>query len=174
MTGLLGQTVVAGVLSFLIAAQSTAPSKGDHTPASNVPQHSPEQLDFGNAAEGETALRTFSLTTNSSGSVSVTITPGLFHLMEFREIAPVRGKSRGQSGSDLRSRIKSKQYKAGSFQCNMDANVQIQLDIVFSPSLSATPGGQSAVMKVSGPGPHGNWVFTVPLRGAIIVAKPAK
>ena len=173
MTGLLGQTVVAGVLSFLIAAQSTAPSKGDHTPASNVPQHSPEQLDFGNAAEGETALRTFSLTTNSSGSVSVTITPGLFHLMEFREIAPVRGKSRGQSGSDVRSRIKYKPDQAGPFQWIMDANVQIQLDIVFSPK-PATPVEQSGLMKVSGPGPHGNWAFAVPLRGTVIAGKPSR
>ena len=161
----LGQIFVVCALSFLIAAQSTVPPKGDHTLAPNAPQHSPEQLDFGHVAESETALRTFSLTTNNSGSISVTITPGSFRLVEFREIAPIRGKGHGQSGSDLRSRIKYKKDEAGPFQWSMDANVQIQLDIVFSPRLPATPGEQSALMKVSGPGPHGNWVFTVPLRG---------
>ena len=174
MRATLGEIFVAGVLSFLIAAQSTAPPKAAQTQTFTAPQHSPEQLDFGNAAEGETALRTFSLTTNSSGSVRVTITPGPFRLVEFREIAPARGKGHGQPGSDLRSRIKYKKDEAGPFEWSMDASVQIQLDIVFSPRLPATPGEQSAFMKVSGPGPHGNWVFTVPLRGAIVAAKPAK
>jgi hypothetical protein len=152
---------------------SAAPNASSSTAIFNAPQHSPDQLDFGFVSAGASSLKTFTLTTNASGNVSVTIPPGPFRLAEFRELGALQGGSKnsttplnaGGFSPQVKSRITYREGQSGPFQWSMAPNEQIQLDIVFAPKSQTIPGMSSAVMNVNGPGPHGNWVVTIPLRG---------
>src|SRR5262249_691379 len=152
---------------------SAAPNASSSTAVFNAPQHSPDQLDFGSVANGASSLKTFTLTTNAAGNVSVTIPPGPFRIAEFRELGPLQGSSKtsanplnaGGLSPQVKSRITYREGQNGPFQWSMAPNEQIQLDIVFAPKSQTISGVSSAVMNINGPGPHGNWVLTIPLRG---------
>ncbi len=149
----------------------------------NIPQHSPDQLDFGTVANGSTSRKTFSLTTLASGYVTLSLPAGAFRVAEFREIAPLQGGSKNggahpaADAGSIRSRIKYQQGQNGPFQWSMAPNMEIQVDLVFAPILKRgeTPGPRSATMKVGGPGPRGNWSLAIPLTGVLsnLVVTPA-
>jgi hypothetical protein len=143
-------------------------------PVFNTPQHSPDQIDFGGVSDGSSARKTFSLTTNGSGYVAVAIPAGPFHLVEFREVGPAQGGSKGPSGqypavvSGVRSRIRYQENQTGPFQWSMAPNTEMQIDIIFAPKVQGgTIGLKAATMNVTGPGPRGNWALSIPLRGVL-------
>src|ERR1051326_5861910 len=147
----------------------------------NTPQHSPDQLDFGSVADGSSVTRTFTLLTNSAGNITLTIPAGPFRVAEFREMGALSGGSKNLSAqpqpaavSGVRSRIHYQEGQNGPYQWSMAPNVQMQVDIIFaSKSQGMKIGGlKSAIMNVSGPGPQGNWVITVPLQGTIKTSSP--
>jgi len=162
------------------AGSASAPLNAATSPASsapifNAPQHSPDQLDFGSIPDGASTKKTFSLTTNASGYVTVAIPAGPFHLVEFREIGPAQGGSKNPGGQSpavalggIRSRIKYQENQTGPFQWSMAPNTEMQIDIVFAPKIQGgTAGPKIANMSVTGPGPRGNWALTIPLRGSL-------
>src|SRR5262249_55490874 len=142
-------------------------------PTMNTPQHAPDQLDFGQVLDGKSATRTLSLTTNAPGYVTVNIPPGPFRVAEFREMVQTQNPSKINNGQlpaagAVRSRIKYQEGQNGPFQWSMAPNSNMQIDVVFTPK--ARDGGgafKTATMNLSGPGPHGNWVLPVPLRGTL-------
>src|SRR5215471_17650039 len=77
---------------------SIAPAPGSAGPTMNTPQHSPDQLDFGQVLDGRSATRTLSLTTNAPGYVNVTLPPGPFRVAEFREMAQTPNPSKINNG----------------------------------------------------------------------------
>jgi hypothetical protein len=177
--------LVAGGESLGSASQYSTPTKA--SPRSNqaavsavstvnTPQHSPEQLDFGSVADGLTSAKTFSLTTNGAGYVTLSIPAGPFRVAEFREMAAVQGGSKNRGGpaavtatTGVRSRIKYQEGQRGPYQWSMDANAEIQVDLIFAPSIKSgnKVGAVSATMNVSGPGPRGNWSLAIPISGAL-------
>src|SRR5215831_16281508 len=165
------------------ASAPAAPSAG--LPSSsvavlNTPQHAPDQLDFGSVADGAPVTRTFTLLTNAAGYVSVTIPPGPFRVSEFREMGPLPAGSKNlplqsqpAAVSGVRSRIRYQEGQNGPYQWNMAPNTQMQVDIVCAVKSQATQvaGQRLETMNVTGPGPHGNWVITVPLRATVVGLK---
>jgi len=165
------------------ASAPAAPSAG--LPSSsvavlNTPQHAPDQLDFGSVADGAPVTRTFTLLTNAAGYVSVTIPPGPFRVSEFREMGPLPAGSKNlplqsqpAAVSGVRSRIRYQEGQNGPYQWNMAPNTQMQVDVVVAPRSQNTQlaGVKTVIMYVTGPGPHGNWVITVPLRATINSSK---
>lgn len=156
------------------APTPTPPQAASSAPIMNTPQHAPDQLDFGNVSGGASSRRTFSLTTNAAGYVVVSIPPGPFRVVEFRELGPKQGGSKSPGANSgltpqVKSRISYREDQPGPFQWSMAPNVQIQIDVVFElKSQGAQIGGQkSAIMNITGPGPHGSWVITVPLRATV-------
>jgi hypothetical protein len=92
-------------------------------------------------------------------------------------MGPVQGgKSvRGQSLGTVRSRIRYQEGQTGPFQWSMAPNVEMQLDIVFAPKIQGgSAGPKSASMNITGPGPRGNWVLTIPLRGSLSQLKASR
>jgi hypothetical protein len=142
-------------------------------PTMNTPQHAPDQLDFGQVLDGKSATRTLSLTTNAPGYVTVNIPPGPFRVAEFREMAQTQNPSKINNGQfpaagAVRSRIKYREGQNGPFQWSMAPNTDMQIDVVFTPKAQDGGGAfKTATMNLSGPGPHGNWVLPVPLRGSL-------
>jgi hypothetical protein len=144
-------------------------------PIFNTPQHSPDQIDFGSVSDGASARKTFSLTTNGSGYVTVAISAGPFHLVEFREIGPAQGGSKNPGGlspaggaGGVRSRIRYQENQAGPFQWSMAPNTEMQIDIIFTPRAErGATGFKTATMSVTGPGPRGNWALSIPLHGVL-------
>jgi hypothetical protein len=144
----------------------------------NTPQHSPDQFDFGEVWDGDFAKKTLYLTTNASGYVTIQIPEGPFRVREFREMGGVTGlksknspkqqNSQVTAVQQIKSRIVYPDGKTGPFQWSMAPGADMQVDIFFQPhfQFGGMMGGQkTATMKVTGPGPHGNWAFSVPLRG---------
>ncbi len=150
-------------------------------PILNTPSHSPDQLDFGPVADGSSQKKTFFLTTNAPGYVTANIAPGPFRIVEFREMGPVQGASKNPGGQSpaiasgaVRSRIRYQEGQTGPFQWSMAPHVEMQLDIVFAPKIQVgSAGPKSAIMNMTGPGPHGNWALTIPLRGNLSSLKVA-
>jgi hypothetical protein len=142
-------------------------------PIMNTPQHTPDQLDFGQVLDGESATRTLSLTTNAPGYVTASVPPGPFHVAEFREMARTQNPSKISKGQlpatgAVRSRIKYQKGQTGPFQWSMAANTDMQIDVVFTPKAQDGGGAlKTATMNVTGPGPHGNWTLPVALRGSL-------
>jgi hypothetical protein len=165
----------AGAAATPVPAASV-PASSTSAAILNTPQHSPEQLDFGSVADGSSVTRTFTLLTNSAGNVSLSLPPGPFRVAEFREMGPLQGGSKNLPAqpqpagvSGVRSRIHYQEGQNGPYQWSMAPNVQMQVDIVFAPKSQTTQitGPKSAIMNLTGPGPQGNWVITVPLRGMV-------
>jgi hypothetical protein len=155
---------------------------GSSTALMNTPQHSPDQLDFGFVADGASATRTFTLLTNSAGNITLNLPAGPFRVAEFREMGPLQGGSKNlpaqpqpAAASGVRSRIHYQEGQNGPYQWNMAPNVQMQVDVVFAVKSQGTQiaGQKSAIMNLTGPGPQGNWVITVPLRAMVSGMKAA-
>jgi hypothetical protein len=120
------------------------------------------------------------LLTNAAGYVSLTIPPGPFRVSEFRELGPLPGASKNLPSqsqpavvSGVRSRIRYQEGQSGPYQWSMAPNIQIQVDIVCAVKSRATQsaGQRLETMSVTGPGPHGNWVITIPLRATVVGLK---
>src|SRR5215831_13398127 len=161
-----GDRPAPSAAAALAAAQPAVPTM-------NTPQHAPDQLDFGQVLDGKSATRTLSLTTNAPGYVTVNIPAGPFRVAEFREMAQTQNPSKINNGQfpaagAVRSRIKYQEGQNGPFQWSMAPNTDMQIDVVFTPKAHDGGGAfKTATMNVSGPGPHGNWVLPVPLRGSL-------
>jgi len=165
------------------ASAPAAPSAGLPTSSAavlNTPQHAPDQLDFGSVADGAPVTRTFTLLTNAAGYVSVTIPPGPFRVSEFRELGPLTAgaknlppQSQPAAVSGVRSRIRYQEGQSGPYQWSMAPNTQMQVDIVCAAKSHAAQiaGLRLETMNVTGPGPHGNWVITIPLRATVVGLK---
>jgi hypothetical protein len=140
-------------------------------------------LDFGEVWNGQSSNRIFHLTANASGYVRVEIQPDkfskeTFRVAEIRELGPERmvgGKGtgplpKGPNGPvrDLKGRVKFQAGVPGPYTASADVGNELQVYLVFEPKFDLfqmTAGEKSATMKVSGPGPKGDWALTVPLRG---------
>jgi len=165
---------IPGTASAPAAPSAGLPSSSARLP--NTPQHMPDQLNFGSVVDGTSVTRTFTLLTNSPGYVSLTIPPGPFRVSEFRELGPPPGGSKNLPPQSqptavpgIRSRIRYQKGQNGPYQWNMAPNTQMQVDVVFTPRSQDTQvaGVETAIMNVTGPGPHGNWVITVTLRAMV-------
>ena len=150
----------------------------------NLPQHSPDQLDFGTVQDGLSSKETFSLTTNASGYVTLSIPPGPFRIAEFREMAPMQGANKNALGQaaavaagGVKSRIKYQEAQKGPYQWSMAPNAVMQVDLIFAPTVSggSKVGPILSIMNVTGPGPRGNWNLAIPLHGVLgnLVLTPA-
>jgi len=132
----------------------------------NTPVHSPASLAFGAVWNGQLVKRTFVLTTNANGYVSVEIPPGPYRVAEFREMgAGGFGGGGPVMGRNVKSRITN---PSRPWQWSLAAGAEIQIDVFFEPKFdlfSMTAGPKPATMKVTGPGPHGNWMLSIPLAG---------
>src|SRR5215831_14429238 len=161
-----GDRPAPSAAAALAAAQPAVPTM-------NTPQHAPDQLDFGQVLDGKSATRTLSLTTNAPGYVTVTIAPGSFRVAEFREMGTTQNPSKINNGQSplagaVRSRIKYQEGQNGPFQWSMAPNTDMQIDVIFTPKAQDGGGAfKTATMNVTGPGPHGNWVLPVQLRGSL-------
>jgi hypothetical protein len=144
----------------------------------NTPPHSPDQFEFGEVWDGDLAKKTLYLTTNASGYVTIQIPEGPFRVGEFREMGGVTGlksknnpkqqNSQVTAVQQIKSRIVYPDGKTGPFQWSMAPSVDMQVDIFFQPHFQfggTMAGLKSQTMKVTGPGPKGNWALSLPLRG---------
>jgi hypothetical protein len=148
----------------------------------NEPDHSPDKLDFGEVWEGQSNTRSFRLTANGSGNVVVSIPPGPFRVAEIRALGPEHlagGKGTGPMPKgpigpvrDLKHKVSFEPDNNGPWTASADAGDQLQIYVVFAPKVLFDPGEKTATMKVAGPGPMGNWVLTVPLRGVSRAEQP--
>ncbi len=150
-------------------------------PVLNKPVYSPDQFDFGEVWDGDLNRKTLHLTTNASGYVTIQIPKGTFRVAEFREMGPVQGQSKnpGNPGNKsggpnlgpiqpVKTKITYLDGQSGPFQWSLAPGVDIQIDIAFQPHFNLfeeIAGQKSATMKVTGPGPHGNWALSIPLVG---------
>jgi len=150
----------------------------------NLPLHSPDQLDFGTVQDGLSSKQTFSLTTNASGYVTLSIPPGPFRIAEFREMAPMQGANKNALGQaaavaagGVKSRIKYQEAQKGPYQWSMASSAVMQLDLIFAPTVNggSKVGPVLSTMNVTGPGPRGNWNLAIPLHGVLgnLVLTPA-
>jgi hypothetical protein len=154
---------IIGMMSSTVTAQF----------AINAPAISPKQLDFGALHDGQSKKLTLSLTSPGAGNLQLELMNGLFHVTEYREVAlgggsknaPMRSPSMGPIRV-VKARIPN---PTGPFQ--VEANSQIELDVVFRPVFpseqfpSLPPGLQSATLKLNGPGIARPWAISVPLHG---------
>jgi len=110
----------------------------------------------------------------------VTIPPGPFRVSEFRELGPLTAgaknlppQSQPAAVSGVRSRIRYQEGQSGPYQWSMAPNTQMQVDIVCAVKSQAAQiaGQRLETMNVTGPGPHGNWVITIPLRATVVGLK---
>jgi len=144
----------------------------------NTPQHSPDQFDFGEVWNGDSAKKTLYLTTNASGYVTIQIPEGPFRVGEFREMGAITGlksknnpkqqNSQVTAVQQIKSRIVYPDGKTGPFQWSMAPGAEMQVDIFFQPHFqfgAMMAGLKSQIMKITGPGPKGNWALSIPLRG---------
>jgi hypothetical protein len=179
-----GALLLLGLGGLLGAAQQRSKPAIQTNPAPptssvslvNIPQHSSDQLDFGTVQDGLSSEQTFSLTTNASGYVTVSIPTGPFRIAEFREMVPLQGGSKNVGGQPavaaiggVKSRIKYQEGQKGPYQWSMAPNSVIQLALIFAPTIKGgnKVGPVLGNMNVSGPGPRGNWTLAIPLRGVL-------
>jgi hypothetical protein len=141
----------------------------------NTPAHSPDHLDFGAVWDGEAATRTLSLTTLAAGHVRAELPAGPFFVTEIRELGPPRTGSKNLGGPpqvsmtvETKGRVTFPDGGAGPWTYGADAGSQVILRVVFKPKLDLggmLAGPKKATLKVSGPGPRGNWTLAIPLTG---------
>jgi hypothetical protein len=151
-------------------------------PISSGPQYSPAQLDFGSLWDGESAKRTFSLTTPAAGQITLAFPGGgEFWLSEYREMGPMTGGSKNPPFGPMNSiqrQLKSRtSYPVGQpvkeyLQFNVSAGSEVQIDVVFKPVTHpqgstgvVDPGVKSILIGLSGPGLVRPWSVHVPARG---------
>src|SRR5579859_794543 len=142
----------------------------------NAPIHGPAQLDFGEVWNGQSTTRTFHLTTNASGYVTVTIPPP-YRVSQFRELGPIVAPSKNNPSHGLQPIVPTQPVKTrlnyppgstGPWQWSLASGVDIQIDLVFEPKFdmaTMNAGPKPASMKVTGPGPKGNWTLNIPVAG---------
>ena len=80
------QTAPAGVAARPTPTPAAAPPSVGSIALSNSPVHSPDQFDFGEVWDGDLAKKTFYITANASGVITVNIPAGPFHVSEYREM----------------------------------------------------------------------------------------
>lgn len=146
-------------------------------PVLNAPVYSPNQFDFGEVWDGDLTRKTLYLTTNASGYVTVQLPSGPYRVVEFREMGPVQSPQSKNPGSKspnlgpiqpVKTKITYQDGQSGPFQWSLGPGVDIQIVIGFQPHfnlMSEIAGQKSATMKVTGPGPHGNWLLSIPIVG---------
>ena len=148
------------------AAASVKPMAPGVANILNAPVHSPASLDFGAVWNGQSSKRTFALTTNGNGNVAVEIPTGPYRVAEFREMG---AGAFGGGGPLMARNVKSHITNPSKpWRWSLAPGAEIQIDLVFEPKFdlfSMTAGPKPATMKVTGPGPQGNWTLSVPLAG---------
>lgn len=171
-------SIAPGTVVARATPSSAPPLVQGAVPVLNKPVYSPDQFDFGEVWDGDLAKKTFHVTTNAAGYVTIQIPKGTFRVAEFRELGAVQASSKNPGSKsqgpnlapirEVKSRIKYQEGESGPFQWSMAPNADIEIDIFFQPHFNLfteTAGQKSAAMKVTGPGPHGNWALSVPLVG---------
>jgi hypothetical protein len=142
------------------------------------PAFSPTQLDFGEVWDGQSAMRTFSLTSAAPGTIKIEIPPGPFFVTEIRELSPPKpGGSKNNPSPQPQPIFVQETKGKGSFPEGVPspwtysavaAGDQILVHLLFKPKFDISTmmaGPKSATMKVSGPGAIGSYSFSVPLAG---------
>ncbi len=174
--GVSNTTAPAGVAARPTPTPATVPPAFGSTVISNTPIHSPDQFDFGEVWDGDVAKKTFYITANASGFITVDIPAGPFHVSEYREMGEAKGTSKNMNMGKgpvvpiqpVKVRYPYPDGRTGPLQWKLEPGTDVQIDVVFQPHFkfgSEMAGQKSATMKVSGPGPKLNWTLAVPLRG---------
>jgi hypothetical protein len=143
---------------------------------SNTPVHSPNQFDFGEVWDGDLAKKTFYITANASGLITVDIPAGPFHVSEYREMGKATGGSKNMGTGKgpivpiqpVKIRYPYPDGRTGPLQWKVEPDTDVQIDVVFQPHFKfggEMAGQKTSTMKVTGPGPKLNWTLSVPLRG---------
>jgi hypothetical protein len=160
------------------AASSSVVAGSSMASILNTPYHALDRLDFDAVWDGQSFLKTFSFTTNAKGYIRAEIPPGPFHVTEIRELGPPKtagsknpGQGFGQQPmitQETKGKVSFTENQPGPWTYGADAGNQILIHVVFKPKFdisSMMAGQKSATMKVSGPGPKGNWALSIPLQG---------
>jgi hypothetical protein len=154
---------------------AVSPSAGSLA-LSNTPVHSPDQFDFGEVWDGDLGKKTFYITANASGFITVDIPAGPFHVSEYREMGKAQGGSKNMGAGKgaivpiqpVKVRYPYPDGRTGPLQWKVEPDTDVQIDVVFQPHFKfggEMAGQKSATMQVSGPGPKLNWTLALPLRG---------
>jgi hypothetical protein len=170
------QTAPAGVAARPTPTPAAASPSIGSIALSNTPFHSPDQFDFGEVWDGDLARKTFHITANASGFITVDIPAGPFHVSEYREMGKATGGSKNMGTGKgpivpiqpVKVRYPYPDGRTGPLQWKVEPDTDVQIDVVFQPHFKfggEMAGQKSASMKVSGPGPKLNWTLAVPLRG---------
>lgn len=142
----------------------------------NKPVYLPNQFDFGEVWDGDLARKTFHITANASGMVTVDIPAGPFHVSEFREMGKATGGSKNMGTGKgpvvpyqpVKIRYPYPDGRTGPLHWQLEPGAEAQIDVVFQPHFQfggEMAGLKTTTMKVTGPGPHGNWALSVPVSG---------
>lgn len=170
------QTAPAGVAARPTPTPlAVSPSVGSIA-LSNTPVHSPDQFDFGEVWDGDLAKKTFHITANASGFITVDIPAGPFHVSEYREMGKATGGSKNMGTGKgpivpiqpVKVRYPYPDGRTGPLQWKVEPDTDVQIDVVFQPHFKfggEMAGQKTSTMKVTGPGPKLNWTLSVPLRG---------
>ena len=170
------QTAPAGVAARPTPTPAAAPPSVGSIALSNSPVHSPDQFDFGEVWDGDLAKKTFYMTANASGIITVSIPAGPFHVSEYREMGEAKGTSKNTGMGKgpivpiqpVKVRYQYPDGGTGPLQWKLEPGTDVQIDVVFQPHFkfgSEMAGQKTSIMKVTGPGPKLNWTLALPLRG---------
>src|SRR5215831_11399847 len=170
------QTAPAGVAARPTPTPAAAPPSVGSIALSNSPVHSPDQFDFGEVWDGDLAKKTFYITANASGVITVNIPAGPFHVSEYREMGEAKGTSKNTGMAKgpivpiqpVKVRYQYPDGGTGPLQWKLEPGTDVQIDVVFQPHFkfgSEMAGQKTSIMKVTGPGPKLNWTLALPLRG---------
>ena len=142
----------------------------------STPEHSPDHLDFGEVWDGQASAKTFSFAVGAAGYVRAEIAPGPFFVSEIQEVSPpTMGSKNNPNQSQVsvtwqtKGRVTFTEVQPGPWTYGaVGVGDQVRIKVVFKPKFdfgTMMAGPKSATMKVSGPGPMGNWALQVPLNG---------
>src|SRR5262249_186461 len=170
------QTAPAGVAARPTPTPAAAPPSVGSIALSNSPVHSPDQFDFAEVWDADVAKKTFYITANASGVITVNIPAGPFHVSEYREMGEAKGTSKNTGMAKgpivpiqpVKVRYQYPDGGTGPLQWKLEPGTDVQIDVVFQPHFkfgSEMAGQKTSIMKVTGPGPKLNWTLAVPLRG---------
>ena len=138
-----------------------------------TPEHTPQQLEFGDVWNGQSSRRTFGFITTAGGAVAAQIPAGPFRIVEFRIMSALKGapeSAMSRLAAAGRTVEFRQSYPAGQpapAQWTVGANQVVELDVVFEPKFdlfTMTAGPKTGALKLSGPGPAHPWSLSVPMQ----------
>ncbi len=141
-------------------------------PAFTGPRYSPSEMDFGIVDPNASSRRTFSLTSPTSGEITLQIPRGLFVAVAMRRVPPPAQGSKMQAhpapSGPLTPVPSSPTDLFVLYKWNFAAGEGMQLDVDFAPNSfkDVAPGLRTSFMELSGAGGR-PWQVHVPLRGVV-------